>query len=70
MLEQRYYDVLAYQLEIRDESARQRLAQLGRTRRTAPSDRFAALHHAVDRLRSGGFGGSLRRHPPTAHPAH
>ena len=72
MLEQRYYEVKAYQQEILDESARQRLARLGRTPEH-PSHRWlSTLQHAIAGLRSEErLRGHLpRSRPPTAHPAH
>ena len=70
MLEQRYHDVMAYQREIRDESARQRLAQLGRSRRAVRPGRIDALVHGLDRWLSGHAGGRPRPQPPSVRPVH
>ena len=70
MLEQRYDIVKAYQQELLDESANQRLARLGRAHRTADHGVLAAIRHAVAGIHVGGPGHSRGMRPPTAHPAH
>lgn len=69
MLEQRYDIVKAYQQEMLEESANQRLARLGRARRTADQGLVAAVRHAVARLRVGDLGRPHGTGPWTAHPA-
>ncbi|HLO34558.1 MAG TPA: hypothetical protein VK194_00685 [Candidatus Deferrimicrobium sp.] len=70
MLEQRYEVVKAYQQEMLEESANQRLARLGRAHRTDHHSLLAAIRHAIARVNVGDLGRPHGMRPPTAHPAH
>lgn len=70
MLEQRYEMVKAYQQEMRDEAANQRLARLGRAHRTADQGFLAAIRHALTRLNAGEADRVHEERWQTAHPAH
>ena len=70
MLDQRYDMVKAYQKEMLDEAANQRLASLGRAHRTADHGFLAAIRHALTRLSAAEMERSRETRPRMAHPAH